>query len=224
MENLSTMHKGNILIHIIAGSTALLIGIVILLASKGTRFHKKAGKWFLICLTIVILTGLLGVFVYGRNVFLLVITILSGYLGYSGYRAAHLKTNRPNLPDIAGAFASLFTVGYFLYYFHSIGLIWAPVIIYSTVGWLVAIVTYDLLRYFIPENVYAGLWLQEHILKMVSAFSGLLSAFSGTVFPQYQPYSQFLPSVFGTLIAIGFMLNVYIIRRKSVSLARQGLL
>jgi hypothetical protein len=40
---------------------------------------------------------------------------------------------------------------------------------------------------------------------MISAFSGLLSAFTGTVFPQYQPYSQFLPSVLGSLAAIGFM-------------------
>ena len=38
---------------------------------------------------------------------------------------------------------------------------------------------------------------------MISAFTALLSAFSGTVFENYQPYSQFLPSVFGTLLQIG---------------------
>lgn len=88
-------------------------------------------------------------------------------------------------------------------------MIWAPSIIYSTLGYLIAVVTYDLCRYFIPAAAYSNLWLYEHILKMISAFSGLLSAFTGTVFPKYQPYSQFLPSVFGALVAIGFMIAAY---------------
>jgi hypothetical protein len=76
------------------------------------------------------------------------------------------------------------------------------------------VLTYDTIRYFIPANQYANLWLYEHILKMISAFSGLLSAFTGTVLPQYQPYSQFLPSVAGTLLAIGFMINAYQRRKR----------
>ena len=44
---------------------------------------------------------------------------------------------------------------------------------------------------------------------MVAAFTALLAAFVGTVFPQYHPYSQFLPSVFGTLLAIGFIAYFY---------------
>ena len=55
------------------------------------------------------------------------------------------------------------------------------------------------------------MWLYEHIFKMIGAFTALLSAFSGTVFENYQPYSQFLPSVFGTLLQIGFI--VYYIKK-----------
>lgn len=51
----------------------------------------------------------------------------------------------------------------------------------------------------------------EHIFKMIGAFTALLSAFSGTVFSKYQPYSQFLPSVFGTGLQIGFI--VYYFRK-----------
>lgn len=208
-ESLSTLHKANILTHITAGSIALFIGAVALIAPKGRKLHKNTGKIFLICLTLVILTGLLGVFIFRRNTFLLVITVLSGYLGFSGYRTLQTKSNQPKLIDITIALLSLLSVLYFLYYFKSIRMIWSPVIIYSTVGYLVFIITYDFFRYLIPASAYLNLWLYEHILKMVSAFSGLLSAFSGTVFPQYQPYSQFLPSVFGTLIAIGFMIASY---------------
>ncbi len=76
------------------------------------------------------------------------------------------------------------------------------------------LITYDLLRYFIPVSKYKGLWLYEHIYKIIAAFTALFSAFVGTVFPQYHPYSQFLPSIFGTSMAFIFMYYYY---RKSKS-------
>lgn len=207
MEILSLLHKGNIIIHVFAGSLALLIGIYILFKAKRTRSHRISGRVFLLLLAIVVFTGLLGVFIFKRHSFLLVITVLSGYMGFSGFRAIRSKSNKPQVLDIAVAFLALASVIFFLWYFTKTGMVWSGIIIYSTVGYLIVAVVYDLSRYFIPKKVYGNLWLYEHILKMVSAFSGLLSAFLGTVLPQYQPYSQFLPSVLGSLIAIGFMIS-----------------
>lgn len=198
------MHFINILIHIIAGSMALLVGTLALFVYKGGKIHMRSGRVFLGCLAIVIITGLLGVFVFHRNAFLLVITVLSGYLGFSGYRALRLRSGRPDWVDNVISLVALGVGAYFLWYFRTIGMIWSPVIIYSTVGYLLLMIGYDLSR-----NVIRGNWWRyEHILKMVGAWSGLLSAFCGTVFPQYQPFSQFLPSLFGTLIAIGFIVRV----------------
>ena len=217
MEVLSTVHKLNIIVHVTAGSLALIVGLVAIVVKKNSRLHRRAGRVFLWLMSVVILTGLIGVFIFGRNTFLLVITVMSGYLAFSGYRAIRLKSNHFNFLNIFVSLAALATVSYFLYYFKSIGMIWSPVIIYSTVGYLFLIVGYDLIRYFIPSKAYANLWIHEHILKMVSAFTGLLSAFSGTVFPQYQPYSQFMPSILGTLVAIGFM--VVVARKKLFNLS-----
>jgi uncharacterized membrane protein len=208
MEILTTLHKLNIAVHVSAGSLALIIGLIAIVVSKKKRIHRRMGRIFLVLMAIVILTGLIGVFVFGRNTFLLVITVLSGYLAFSGYRAIKAKSNSPKFLDIGICLLALISVSYFLYYFKSIGMIWSPVIIYSTVGYLFMMILYDLVRYFIPTKIYANIWLHEHILKMVSAFTGLLSAFSGTVFPQYQPYSQFIPSILGTLTAICFMIAV----------------
>ncbi len=208
MESLSVIHKINIAVHVAAGSSALIVGLMALVVKKGQKLHRLTGRLFLILMTIVILTGLIGVFVFGRNTFLLVITVLSGYQAFSGYRVIKAKSNSPKFTDIFVCFLALVSVLYFLYYFRSIGMIWSPIIIYSTVGWLLLMIVYDLGRYFIPTKIYGNLWLYEHILKMVSAFTGLLSAFSGTVFPQYQPYSQFIPSILGTLTAICFMIAV----------------
>jgi hypothetical protein len=208
MESLSLIHKINIAVHVTAGSSALIAGLIALIAKKGQKLHRLTGRLFLVLMTIVIITGLIGVFVFGRNTFLLVITVLSGYQAFSGYRVIKAKSNFPRFADVFVCLAALVSALYFIYYFKMVGMIWAPVIIYSTVGWLFMIIAYDLGRYFIPTKTYRYLWIHEHILKMVSAFTGLVSAFSGTVFPQYQPYSQFVPSILGTLTAICFIIAV----------------
>ncbi|WP_432708593.1 hypothetical protein [Pedobacter sp.] len=209
MDFISLLHKSNLILHISAGCSALLIGIGILLIKKGGRVHRRSGRIFLFLLFFVILTGLLGVFVFKRNGFLLVITTLSGYMGFSGFRVIRNRSNLPKTIDITIALLALAAVAFFLWYFHSLGMMWSPVIIYSTIGYLILAVCYDLGRYWISEKTYQKLWLHEHIAKLVSAFSGLLSAFTGTVLPQYQPYSQFLPSVLGSLIAINFMVALW---------------
>ncbi len=213
---METLHKLNILTHIVCGSAALLLGLVALAVNKGKRVHKRVGNVFLVCLAVVILTGLFGVFVFRRNAFLLVITALSGYYGFSGYRILQTKSNQPQLLDVVIALASLGTVFYFVFYMSEIGLIWAPVIIYSTVGALLAIIAYDLLRYFIPKASYRRMWLYEHIYKMIGAFTALLAAFSGTVFNAYHPYSQILPSAIGVSLQVGFILY-YVRKQKRAS-------
>ncbi|WP_146191776.1 hypothetical protein [Algibacter marinivivus] len=215
METNNLLHNANIIMHVIFGSTALALGLIALLSQKGNKLHKKSGKLFLWCLIVVIITGLIGVFIFNRNTFLLVITADSAYLGFSGYRVLKNKSNKLKLLDVFVAILTLMSVSYFLYCFKSIGMIWSPIIIYSTVGYLLFIITYDFLRYLVPKSKYKNLWLYEHILKMVSAFSAILSAFSGTVFEDYQPYSQFLPSTLCMVIAIGFIIY-YAKKNKSI--------
>ena len=210
------MHSANIFLHVLTGSLALLLGLVALLSAKGGAIHNKSGRYFLGLMTVVILTGLIGVLVFGRNTFLLVITVLSGYVAFSGYRVLKAKTNTPKGLDILVSLISLAILTYFLYYMKSIGMIWAPVVIYSTVGALLLVISYDFLRYFIPRDTYRQnrIWLYEHIYKMTSAFGALLSAFSGTVLEEYQPHSQYLPSALAMLIIFGFMAYVYQSRPK----------
>ncbi len=210
---MEALHQSNIIIHVLTGSIALLLGLIALLSLKGGKVHNRSGHLFLYLISVVILTGLLGVFVFGRNTFLLVITVLSGYVAFSGKRILTSKSNVPQTIDIGATVISLVVLAYFLYYFKSIGMIWSPVIIYSTVGALLLVIAYDLLRYLIPRATYKKhkLWVYEHIYKMTSAFSALFAAFIGTIFDQYQPHSQYIPSVIGIWIIIGFM--IYFNRR-----------
>ncbi|WP_339835256.1 hypothetical protein [uncultured Maribacter sp.] len=206
MSDYSLPHQINILLHIISGSLALILAIIAMSSQKGKRIHKKSGVIFLICMSIVIITGVIGVFVFKANGFLLSLTLLSGYQAFSGYRILSNKSSIPKPLDIVIAILTLLSGVYYILYFKSIGFFWEPGLIYGTIGALFAIVIYDFLRYLIPRNKFKNRWLYEHIYKMIAAFTALLAAFFGTVFPQYHPYSQFLPSLFGTVLAIIFIL------------------
>lgn len=205
----ANFHLTNIIIHVISGTIALSIGFLILLKKKGTLFHKKAGVLFVFFMVLIIITGILGVVVFKRNLFLLVITVLAGYNTYSGVRIVKIKTNTLYLQDVLVMIMAMIITLFFLYYLKSIGFYWSPVVIYSTVGYLFLVIFYDVVRYSIPKFKYDNLWMYEHSCKMISALSGLLSAFIGTVLPDYKPYSQILPSMLMTFVMVLFIIQIY---------------
>lgn len=204
------LHLTNIIVHVITGSTALAVGFLILFKTKGTPFHRKLGYLFTLCMVIVVTTGVFGVIVFKRNLFLLLITVLAGYNTYSGFRILKEKTNRFYLKDLAAMLAALAIAIIFTYYLKLIGFYWDPVVIFSGVGYLLMVISYDILRYCIPASRYGNLWRYEHSSKMISALGALFSAFIGTLMPDYKPYSQILPSLFMTLVMIFFNIRIFI--------------
>src|SRR3954471_20940164 len=92
MEN---FHHINMLLHIITGTLALFVGLVILFRPKGTMRHIRYGHMFMWLVVVVIITALIGVFIFKRNNFLLLITLLSGYTCFSGIRAIRLAGRKP---------------------------------------------------------------------------------------------------------------------------------
>lgn len=212
----SNFHLTNVIIHVIGGTIALVIGFLLLFRRKGTLFHKKAGVLFVFFMIVVVITGILGVIVFKRNLFLLIITVLAGYNTYSGARIVKMKSNAFHLQDLLVMFIAIILTVFFLYYLKSIGFYWNPVVIYSTVGYLFLVIFYDVIRYAIPKSKYGNIWIYEHSCKMISALSGLLSAFIGTILPNYKPYSQILPSLLMTFVMIFFMIRIYQKNKKRV--------
>ncbi|REC61581.1 hypothetical protein DRF65_15480 [Chryseobacterium pennae] len=203
------LHLSNIIVHVISGTIALIIGFLILLKTKGTLLHVKLGYFFVYCMIVVVTTGAFGVIVFKRNLFLLLITILAAYNTYSGFRILKEKSNRFYLKDLLAMLGALAIALVFVYYLKFIGFYWNPVVIYSGVGYLLLVVSYDAFRYCIPRARYGNLWRYEHSSKMISAMGALLSAFIGTLLPDYKPYSQILPSLLMTLIMIFFNIKIY---------------
>ncbi|MBE9461534.1 hypothetical protein ACFP1I_02050 [Dyadobacter subterraneus] len=214
------LHLVNLVFHVIAGSIALVTGFAAVIVRKGKGRHVLFGKYFMWMIVVVIITGLFGVIIFNRNNFLLVITLLSGYNCFSGIRSLKLCGQKPEMIDYVVPVLVMSSAIFYLYYLNYSKLYWAPVITYSTVGALFLITGYDLCKWIIPVRFLKKAIMYEHAYKMTSALSAISSAFSGTVFPDYKPYSQFLPSVAGMIyIIITFILlskKTFIFKTKTI--------
>ncbi|GAB2967409.1 hypothetical protein GCM10027048_42630 [Hymenobacter coalescens] len=202
---MNQLHTLNIGLHIAGGTLALLLGLVPLLGRKGGAIHRRFGRWFLGAVGVVLVTAVLGLVVFDFRAYLVGIVLLSGYRAWAGVRVLRLRATGPRRLDaVAAALALVGGVG-FLVSLHLIRLVWSPVVIYSTVGALLLMSVYDLARFAFVPLWRRRLWLPDHIWKMVSSYFALVSAFTGTVLPQYKPYSQLLPSTVGVALALGFI-------------------
>jgi hypothetical protein len=112
-------------------------------------------------------------------------------------RALKLRGQKPKYYDYLAPMLVMGAACYYLNYINSIGMYWDATVTFSTIGALFVMTVYDLSKVFLSINFLKRAVMYEHVYKMVSAFIALASAFSGTIFPQYKPYSQVLPSVFG---------------------------
>lgn len=202
----SVAHSGNVIVHVIAGTLALILGFIQLVRRKGGPGHSSRGRVFLWCVAVVVVTAALGLMAFRFVAFLAVITLLVAYWGYSGYRALQIRAVGPGLRDSTASCAGLVAAALFVMFLHRVRLPWAPVVIYSTLGTLVLVCSYDLARFAFPRRWYRRLWLYEHIVKMLGAHGALAAAFSGTVLAPWQPVSQVAPSMIWTMAMLGFVL------------------
>jgi len=191
---METLHHLNIFTHVAIGTAALVTGLIAIFTWKRKKYHTRFGRYFMWAMIPVITTALLGVLVFKRHSFLLIITLLSGYTCFSGIRAIRLKGKAPRPLDY-GATISVMTLA--ICYGSTAGMYWAPAVTFSTIGALFLVTTYDLAKGLFSTPFLRKAAVYEHVYKMTSSLSGLASAFAGTVFPQYKPYSQLLPSMLG---------------------------
>ena len=89
-----------LIIHIAAGSVALLMAVVALVTAKGGRYHVLGGRVYALAMTVVVLTAL-PLVILGASVMLLLIAVFSFYLVFAGWRFARNRRGRPQPVDWA---------------------------------------------------------------------------------------------------------------------------
>jgi uncharacterized membrane protein len=204
----SWAHTLNIVIHVLCGTAALLLGFIQLLSKKGGAQHRKVGEWFVRLGWLTVATAAAGLALFRFGAFLAVLTLLVAYWIYSGIRALRIRHTGPQMRDAAASIGGLVAVAVFLYYLPRIQSPWVPTITYSTLATMATLASYDLSRFLFPRRWFKSLGLYEHVVKMIGAHGAMAAAFAGTVLSFLQPFSQIAPSVIWTLLQVGFVIHV----------------
>ena len=104
-----------LVIHITAGSIALLTAFVALVTAKGGVIHVRAGRVYAIGMSVIFLTAV-PLAALGADVFLLLIAFFSFYLVFAGWRFARNRSRRAQPVDwIAVAIMGLTGLGMWTY-------------------------------------------------------------------------------------------------------------
>ena len=146
---MQTLYFLNIFGHVLFGTAALLVGGIALLARKGPGLHARFGRYFLKALAVVVTTAGIGIAFFRANPFLLMLTLLGGYAGYSGYRTTWLRERPASPADVLIAVVTLIAGGVYLVAGVQSGGNWSPAVVYPTLSGLVLLAGYDLLKRFL---------------------------------------------------------------------------
>ncbi len=95
---MSILTSSLLILHIVFGGLALLLGLFSMGSRKGEKLHKKSGFYFFVSMVIVSFTAIL-LSSFKGSTFLLHIGIFSLYMNYSGLRAIRNKKLNPSTSD-----------------------------------------------------------------------------------------------------------------------------
>lgn len=177
--------------HIAAGTTALLTGLLPMLGRKGGAWHVRAGRLYVYCMIAVALTAVglcvLQPLTLGR-LFLTGIAVLSFYLSFSGWRAARRRRSLLARPDqllaVVALLVGLLMVGAGLR---------LQAILFAFFGALICLFAgLDVRQSLFPRLAgQAEPWMFRHFTRMggsyISAFTAFLVVNMGRVLPADAP-------------------------------------
>src|ERR1700712_1982907 len=122
------IHTFNILLHVIAGTIALIIGTIAICFYRRPKIHRLLGKIFLWLLIVVVASGFFGWLFFRSDPFLLMLTLISGYVGFAGWRVIRLRIRRPPFSDGIMALVILSIAIAYLHWLPREGGSWSPVV------------------------------------------------------------------------------------------------
>ena len=208
-------------LHIGCGFLLVAIGLIPILSRKGSRLHRWSGRAFVILMSVLLAAAWLMTAMH-FNAYFLALTATATMTLFSGFRV--LGRKRPDVDPRQRAKPLDWAVTLSL-----IGIgVWILVLVFTgrtgnkaavSAALVYAALTYggwDLWRFMRPTAwpFSANLWTYEHLVKMLSAYGAVISAFSGnflTFLPT--PWSQLWPTLlFQPMAAI--WITVLVLRRR----------
>lgn len=170
-------------LHISAGFTALIIGLVAIFSPKGKTIHNKSGLIYFWAMVVVSITStIISLRSDPVNLFLLVTGIFSFYLIFTGYRATIVKNKAPQFVDKLVTAVMLCTtlamISLSTYdWFNGSGRLTIILGIFGSVGGALAVA--DIFVYRNGLN-HPREWLLRHLGRMLGAYLATFTAFAVT--------------------------------------------
>jgi len=171
-----------LVIHIAAGSTALLAGIAAIIFKKGMKGHNLSGKIYYWSMLVIGITAF-GIAIPKGNMFLLMIGGFSTYMTLTGYRFLQFRRNKA-LPFGFWDY-SLIVIGFTTLiipsiYFTQVG--WVKIggfgLVFGVFGLILTGMLLGDLSIGKKLSTYPSAWfLQMHISRMMGAFIATVTAF-----------------------------------------------
>lgn len=200
-------------LHIAAGFTALLVGLVAIIAPKGQALHHKSGLVYFWAMVVVSLSStVISLRSDPVNLFLLVTGIFSFYLIFTGYRATIVKNKAPKFVDKLVTAVMLCTAIAMMSLAINDGLNGSGRLtiilgIFGSIGGVLALA--DLLVYRNGLN-HPKEWLLRHLGRMLGAYLATFTAFAVTNLTAWMAsiFWWTLPPIIGG-ISIAFATRYY---------------
>ncbi len=189
-----------------------------MITRNGNKTHQRFGKIFLYFVLVVTITAVIGLIFYRNRPFLIVLTMLAAYQAFTGYRLTQSKDKGPGLLDFGFNLICLAYGIVFLFQLPDLNPVMQKPVIYFTLFFLFLIMLYDMIRFLARKKWNPkSLWIYEHIFKMIGAYSGLFSAFSGTVLTQWEPYNTIIPSSLCLFLIAGLIVRKINIKKSLIN-------
>lgn len=170
-------------VHIIAGSTALLMGLFLMLRPKGTKMHVRLGWVYVLSMFSLCISALLIISFYRFSFFLMVIGVLTFYATFVGIRVMRRRQKgEEKWYDWAAAITTcLFGLGLFGYAVHvfnmvgwhyvgMLSILFGSFTLYS--GWS------DIQFFRASQPDHKDWWLHQHISAMGGSYIAAVTAFA----------------------------------------------
>lgn len=194
---MQTFLKFALYLHIFAGFTALVTGLVPMFSKKGSKTHTTWGKVYYWAMFIVAITALIRFQMKLNLIFLTGIAVFSFYNTFTGVRLIRRKDNpKPEFIDWFGAILMVISslgMLYFSYLAYQKDNIFYT-ILFAIFGLFMFVLSYEDLRVFsgnkqIDNDVplQTRYWFQNHISRMGGSYLATLTAFLVVNNPPFIP-------------------------------------
>jgi len=165
------LYQISLVMHIVSGHVALILGVYIMIATKGTKQHRLAGRIFYYSMCVICISAIY-ISIVKNYPHLLHIGIFAFYQNYAGRRAIQNKSLRFNLSDwmiwalsMVNGVGMLLSLNIVLMVFGGISLSMSVTSLMQTI---------QILKGNSPP---AKAWLAKHIGMMVGAYISTITAF-----------------------------------------------